>query len=398
MRAAPPMRALLVDPSLFTAPYDAALTEGLLAAGVEPLWAVRPIRRRDRQEIPVQYVDPFFYRVVDDLQRLPRGLRKMVKGLSHIVGLAQLLRRATVRLPSVIHFQWTVVPSLDMVAMALLRRWCPIVLTVHDTVPFNGERLSTGQNMAYDAPMRVSDRVIVHTESGRQRLVSRGVDPTRVVVVPHGPLRPPEPSPQGRLVAVDGRYTFVMFGEIKPYKGPDVLVEAVALLPPALRRRARFIIAGRPNMDIAPLARRVRELDLDGTVELRPRRLSEEEVSELFAGTDCFLFPYRQVDASGVYFLTKSLQRWIIASQVGIFAEDVQQGSQGALVPPEDPAALADAIAHAVEARPRPTSIAPDRAWLDIGRATRQVYQDARADWAARRPLSRRGARAAASC
>ena len=31
-----PLRVLLVDPSLFTAPYDAALTRGLLEAGVEP--------------------------------------------------------------------------------------------------------------------------------------------------------------------------------------------------------------------------------------------------------------------------------------------------------------------------------------------------------------------------
>ena len=30
------LRVLLIDPSLFTAPYDATLTEGLVAAGVTP--------------------------------------------------------------------------------------------------------------------------------------------------------------------------------------------------------------------------------------------------------------------------------------------------------------------------------------------------------------------------
>ena len=44
-----PIEALLVDPSLFTAPYDAALTSGLVAAGVDPMWATRPQRRNDRQ-------------------------------------------------------------------------------------------------------------------------------------------------------------------------------------------------------------------------------------------------------------------------------------------------------------------------------------------------------------
>ena len=59
--AVAPLRALLVDPSLFTGPYDGALTEGLVAAGVEPVWAVRPTRKGDRQEIDVARVDPFFW-------------------------------------------------------------------------------------------------------------------------------------------------------------------------------------------------------------------------------------------------------------------------------------------------------------------------------------------------
>lgn len=67
----------------------------------------------------------------------------------------------------------------------------------------------------------------------------------------------------------------------------------------------------------------------------------------------------------------------MIASRVGIFAEDLQDGVQGVLVPPEDPAALADAIATAITRRPTPTSTSPTSAWLDIGYATRHVYQQA---------------------
>ena len=85
------LHALLVDPSLFTAPYDAALTTGLVAAGVDPLWAVRPVRARDRREIPAPYVDDFFYRRVDDNPRIPGRLRKLtpveVAGLYQLVGL-----------------------------------------------------------------------------------------------------------------------------------------------------------------------------------------------------------------------------------------------------------------------------------------------------------------------
>jgi glycosyltransferase involved in cell wall biosynthesis len=153
-----------------------------------------------------------------------------------------------------------------------------------------------------------------------------------------------------------------------------VLVEALSRLAPSLRRRARIIIAGRPRMDLAPLSARIAALGLEQTVELWPRRLSEDEMADLFELADCFVFPYRQIDASGVYFLTKDLGKWIIASQVGIFAEEVQDGVQGTLVPPDDAAALSAALAAAIERQPTPAGASPGPSWLDIGRATRRLY------------------------
>ena len=100
-------------------------------------------------------------------------------------------------------------------------------------------------------------------------------------------------------------------------------------------------------------------------------------MADLFAETDCFVFPYRQIDASGVYFLTKSLHRWTIATRVGIFAEDFEDGAQGVLIAPENPEALGSALARAIVHDPRPTSAPPSSAWQEIGRATRAVYQQA---------------------
>ena len=380
MTGARPLRALLVDPALYTAPYDAARTEGLVAAGVQPSWAVRPTRRGDRQEIDARYVDDFFYRRVERMTFLPGPLRTIAKGVAHTLGLARLVLRVLVRKPDVVHFQWLVVPPLDALAIRFIGRRCPVVITVHDTIPFNGDRLSRLQNLAFDLPMRLSDRVIVHTEAGRDRLVQRGLPDRKVAVVPHGPLRlHATPSEKALSPRTDPRRTFVMFGEIKHYKGPDLLVEAVGLLAPEVRRRARFVVAGRPRMDLTPVLARIAQLGLDDTVEVWARRLTEPEMADLFAQTDCFVFPYRQIDASGVYFLTKSFRKWVIASRVGIFAEDIEDGVQGSLVPPEDPAALARAITVAIASELSPTSTSPTSAWLDIGQATRDVYQQARA-------------------
>jgi len=59
-------------------------------------------------------------------------------------------------------------------------------------------------------------------------------------------------------------------------------------------------------MDLAPIEARIAALGLGDVIELRPQRQSEQEMAALFVEADCFLFPYLQIDASGVWFLTKS--------------------------------------------------------------------------------------------
>jgi glycosyltransferase involved in cell wall biosynthesis len=383
------VNVMLVDPSLYTAPYDAALSEGLLAAGVQPTWMTRPVRRGDRAELPPERTDAFFYRHTDQADWVPAALRPVIKGCAHFAGMAELLRKIRRAKPDVVHLQWIVVPPLDMAAMALIRRWCALVLTVHDTVAWNGQGMSWMPQLGHELPAKLAHHVIVHTRSGRQALLRHGVSGERVSVIPHGPLRLSVSAPPP--AARDPRWTAVLFGEIKPYKGLDILIQAVAALAPPLRRQLRVVVAGRPRMDIAPLAARIAALGLGEQFELRPRRLTEEEMAALFAEADGFVFPYRQIDASGVYYLVKPLGKWLIASRVGIFAEDMSGEAHGALVPPEDVPALAQALQQAIVARPHGSERGFENSWSDIGRATRALYERARAQFEAQRtPRARR--------
>jgi glycosyltransferase involved in cell wall biosynthesis len=397
MSAQSGLRVLLVDPSLFTAPYDAALTRGLLEAGADPSWVVRPTRESDQNELPAERSEPFFYRWVEQQSWLPGKLRVLAKGCAHALGLARLVARVARARPDIVHFQWVVVPPLDSAAMWLVSLLCPLVLTVHDTVPFNGDRMSRLQRWGFELPLRLSDQLIVHTEGGKQRLLGFDLSEHKVNVIPHGALRlQAKPSPEACMERADDRYRFVLFGELKHYKGIDVLVEALGLMSAEERARLHVVVAGRPRMDLDRNLARVKELGLEGTLELWPRRLAESEMADLFERADCFLFPYRQIDASGVYFLVKSLGKWLIASRVGIFAEDLREGEQGELLPVGDARALADAMTSAVLARRPAKPIAAGSDWTEIGKATLELYSTALARRAATRARRTARQRAAA--
>jgi glycosyltransferase involved in cell wall biosynthesis len=257
-----------------------------------------------------------------------------------------------------------------------------VVITVHDTVPVRtyGRLLSALQAWGLNAAIGSANRVIVHTAGARQTLIGKGIAAERIVEIAHGPLRLNIAAAD--IPAGDGRWTLVLFGELKPYKGLEVLVDAVAKIPAALVQQAHVIIAGRPCMDLRAIEARIAQAGLTQTIELRPWRHSEQQMAELFARTNTFLFPYLNIDASGVYYLVKSLDKWLIASNTGIFSQEVAPAA-GVLVAPGDSDQLAQAMASAIAVRPAGLAAAEDNAWQAIARLTEATYRSTFAlDWA----------------
>lgn len=369
------MYVTLVDPSLFTAPYDQALDGGLQEAGIDTKWVVRLPRAGEGQVFSPEKTALQFYRRVDSLPKSLGPFRAALKGLSHLAGTVRLVAHVIAKRPAVVHFQWAVFPVPDAVAMLILKRFCTVVMTVHDTTPFNGQKISLLQNAGFDLPIKVADRVIVHTRGARDNLIRRGIEANKISVIAHGPLSIGA-EPQNRDQPRDPRWTVVLFGQIKPYKGLDVLVAALKHLPEDIRDRLKVIVAGAPfaDMNIAEIVEDVRKSGLDRTVDMRLHRLSEQEMADLFEEADAFVFPYREIDASGVYFLTSPLRKWTIASRVGIFAEDLRDGIEGRLVMPGGIVALAEAITEGVLARPQETPQREGTSWHEIGKATAQLY------------------------
>ena len=373
----PILTVLQVDPSLFTAPYDAALSGGLAANGVVPAWATRGIRPAEEDLLVNHASHRFFYPLTDGPRRRAGMPWRALKGAEHLAGLIRLNRLVERDGFDVVHMQWAPLPMLDRRAIERVRRRAPVVMTVHDIVPFNGRPVSRLQRDGYERVLAAADHLIVHSETGREALLARGHADGRISVIPHGllPLPPGEAEPRDKA----GRWRVLLFGRIQPYKGADLLVEALGLIEPALRDRLDVIVAGEPQMPIEPIVQRAAALGLGDAFTLRDSRLSEAAMAALLRSADAFVFPYRSIDASGVLHLVVELDRWLIASDLGAFRGVIGDGA-GELVPPGDAAALAKAITGSIGRRPaaRPATEVPG--WAEIGARTRAVYERVIAD------------------
>lgn len=150
---------------------------------------------------------------------------------------------------------------------------------------------------------------------------------------------PSREEAQHRL-GVSGR-TLLFFGYVRKYKGVDLLLHALALVPRELG--VSLLIAGEFYEPVETYETLIRELGLGERVRIINRYIGEPEWPDLFAATDALVLPYRTASQSMSITLAYSFNKPVLVSRVGGLAEAVEDGRTGIIADPE-PASLALAI------------------------------------------------------
>lgn len=379
------MKIAIIDPSLFTWPYDHALAEGLHRNGHEVTLYTKHLSPSEQSKGDA-YIRELFYPGFQSslIKRLPQKLFLGLKGLSHIVSMMHLWCVLRSQKPDVIHFQWTPLAIVDQAFIPFFRRIAPTILTVHDSSPFNNNPSAKLQRVGAIKIMGAFDHLIVHTEKARLALNAYGLDPQKISRIPHGILESlPDIDAEQPSTPSNGKVNLLLFGQIKPYKGTDILLNALSLLPEATRAKCMLQVVGRPQMDMQPLFDLSKNLKLEANINWDLRFVNDDEIPHIFTSADIMVMPYREIDASGVLMVSLSVGRPIIASKIGLFAELLEDGKHGALVPIDNPQALADALQRFIDdpelcARTGENVLALRKAipdWQQIGKLTESLYQ-----------------------
>jgi glycosyltransferase involved in cell wall biosynthesis len=173
-------------------------------------------------------------------------------------------------------------------------------------------------------------RAVLEAETVRPDRVfvlENGVDHERFLAVP--PLRPRAPGEPCRVGVV---------ANLRPVKGLDVLVEAAALL--AKGHPATFEAAGEGEQR-GELERLAAGLGLAGKFRLCG---AVADIPDFLSRLDVAVLPSRSEGMSNALLEYMAAGRAVVATAVGAAPEQIVDGAHGLLVPPNDPAKLAEAI------------------------------------------------------
>ena len=208
--------------------------------------------------------------------------------------------------------------------------------------------------------VKSADAVAVICEGLRGDLIARGIDPDKITVSPNGvdldlfgdpPPRDDMLAAKLGLVADDAVIGYI--GSFYDYEGIDDLIVAMPALV-AVQPRARLLLVGGGPMEAAlkaqaaasPAAAHIHFVG----------RVPHTEVERYYSLIDILAYPRKKMRLTDLVTPLKPLEamaqgKLVAASSVGGHRELIEDGVTGTLFAPDDPAAIADALAKLLENR-----------------------------------------------
>ena len=241
-------------------------------------------------------------------------------------------------------------PAGEHILELLRRLRMPIATTLHTVL----REPNPDQRRVMEEIAALSDRLIVMSQQSADILqeVFR-VPAEKIDLIPHGIPDLPftDPSFYKDGFGTEGKEVLLTFGLLSPNKGIENVIRA---LPQILARHSNvvYMVSGVTHPHILrregdkyrhSLLSLSRELGVEANVIFRNRFVSPQEMVELIGAADIYITPYKHKDqvVSGTLAYALSAGKAIISTPY-LHAVELLGDERGALVPFNDPAAIAE--------------------------------------------------------
>lgn len=341
-------------------------TRAILKAQMERGWTVAGVTgpRYHTGDAPFETLDGIDFHRTRQMRRLPPVLGEAAEIAAFARRIGQVVERFR---PDILHAHSPVIDPLA--AMRASRKYgIPLLYEIRafweDAAVGNGT--GTEGSLKYRAirgletyASRRADAVAVICEGLKRDLVARGIDGDKIMVSPNGVdlhLFGEPPARDAALSAewgLDDAEVIGFIGSFYDYEGLDDLIAAMPALL-ALRPRARLLMVGG-----GPLEEKLRAQAAASSAAAAIHfvgRVPHEQVERYYSLIDLLVYPRKHMRLTDLVTPLKPLEamaqrRLVAASDVGGHRELIRDGDTGTLFPPDDPAALAQAVAKVFENR-----------------------------------------------
>jgi len=202
---------------------------------------------------------------------------------------------------------------------------------------------------------KYADSIIVHAKSLKKQLVSKGIDENKIHVVRHFDY---SYLLEGNLLQTKSKEDMpnnyvLFFGNIAPWKGVEVLIEAAKIARMQIGKKFTLVVAGEPyeGYEHIPFFSGLGRQDYE-YVKILNRYITSPEIREIVSKSSFLVLPYNdtfQSSASGVVPLAYTFSKPVIVSSVPSLVEYVEHGKTGFIFETNNKRQLANYIIELVD-------------------------------------------------
>lgn len=318
------MKYLMVDISGKVPLYDKALCEALSQElekngdSLELLSAnIRPslLKCKSRRLISL---------IPSKLQNSEHVVKRGIKAFEGVLNYLYLITYLFCHRCDVVHFQWLPfleISSIEKIFLSFIRcafKNVKLFLTIHNVYPHNSSALHRQNYEKRFAKIECYiNEFIVHLEDTKTVFCQNfNIDESRVTVIPHG-IFPIEGIHLNEKIRNDD-FKLLMFGNQSHYKGTDILVDAISLLPEHIRAKTHLLIIGQIDRNFLTV---IESKSKKINIAIVPHYVSDYELYQAIDSSDALVFPYREISQSGALLLALNFNRPILLSDLSTFME-----------------------------------------------------------------------------
>jgi glycosyltransferase involved in cell wall biosynthesis len=210
-----------------------------------------------------------------------------------------------------------------------------VVLIVHNVLPHERHRFDRALQRGV---MSLADVVIVYARAEADRARGLTTREVRQVVLPFHPPAGIDIVRRDQGMRLHDR--IAMLGFVRPYKGLDLLLEALA----ASSTTTHLIVRGEFWEPVERYERMLRDLSIEDRVTLEPGYLEGSSISSTLRSVDALVLPYRSATASQLPRLAFAHGVPVISSDADGLVEQVRHDVDGLVFTAGDVGSLAAAL------------------------------------------------------
>ena len=250
-----------------------------------------------------------------------KRILKIIEGIINYIFVFFYVKKEHI---DILHLQW--LPFLEFCELENLWLSCikkvnpklKIILTMHNIYPHD---ISDHKKIAYKERIshvtQLIDAWIVHTHDAKERLFQEyDIKKSCIHIIHHGAFAPKIAIPKRQRI--DNKIRFLLYANQSLYKGTDLLIEAVELLPNTILNKIDVRIMG--NTD-KMLYTQYKERANQKNILWVNRFISESDLVQAIQDADVLVFPYRSITQSGALLLGIYFQKPLLVSDLPAFIE-----------------------------------------------------------------------------